>query len=49
MFKEEEGMTIYVSDDANKIPVLIESSLFIGTVKVELSGYKGLRHKLRLK
>lgn len=49
VFKEEEGMTIYVSDDANKIPVLIESSLFIGTVKVELSGYKGLRHKLRLK
>lgn len=49
VFKEEEGMTIYVSDDANKIPVLIESSLFIGSVKVELTGYKGLRHKLRLK
>lgn len=49
VFKEEEGMTIYVSDDANKIPVLIESSLFIGSIKVELTGYKGLRHKLRLK
>ncbi len=49
VFREEEGMTIYVSDDANKIPILIESSLFIGSIKVELTDYKGLRHKLRFK
>jgi hypothetical protein len=49
VFSEEEAMTIYVSDDANKVPVLIESSLYIGTVKVELIGYEGLKHKLRFK
>lgn len=49
VFSEEEGMTIYVSDDGNKVPILIESSLFIGTVKVELTGFKGLRYKLQFK
>jgi len=49
VFSEEEGMTIYVSDDKNKVPVLIESSLFIGSIKVELTNYTGLRHPLRIK
>lgn len=49
VFKEEEGMTIYVSDDANKVPVLIESSLFIGSIRVELTDFEGLRHKLSFK
>lgn len=49
VFDEEEGMTIYVSDDGNKVPVLIESSLFIGSVKVELTGFEGLRYKLQFK
>tara|TARA_Y100001934_G_C12347939_1_gene773866 strand:- start:437 stop:1255 length:819 start_codon:yes stop_codon:yes gene_type:complete len=49
VFSEEEGMTIYVSDDENKVPILIESSLFIGSIRVELTDYKGLQHKLRFK
>lgn len=49
VFDEEEGMTIYVSDDANKVPVLIESSLFIGSIRVELTKFQGLRHKLQFK
>lgn len=42
IFKEEEGMTIYVSDDANKVPILIKSDLLVGSVKVELTGYESL-------
>ena len=36
IFKENEGMTIYVSDDINKVPVLIESELLVGSIKVKL-------------
>lgn len=43
IFKESEDMTIYVSDDQNKIPILIKSDLLVGSVKVELSGYESLR------
>lgn len=36
IFDENEGMTIYVSDDINKVPVLIESQLVVGSIKVKL-------------
>lgn len=42
IFKESEDMTIYVSDDVNKIPILIKSDLLVGSVKVELSAYESL-------
>jgi hypothetical protein len=31
-----------VTDDLNRIPVLIESELSVGRVKIELTGYSGL-------
>lgn len=45
IFKEGDVMNIWVSDDANKIPMLIESPISIGSVKAVLKSYKGLRHK----
>lgn len=47
VFKDKESMTIYVSDDPNKIPVLVQSDLRVGSIKVEITGAKGLRHKLK--
>lgn len=44
VFKDEEDMTIWVSDDANKIPVLLQTNLLVGSIKVELRKAKGLRH-----
>jgi len=44
VFKDEESMTIYVTDDANKIPILIQSELLVGSIKIELSDYEGLRN-----
>lgn len=47
IFKEEEAMTIYVSDDANKVPILIRSELLVGSVKVELTDYQSLLRPIR--
>lgn len=44
VFKDEESMTIWVTDDANKIPVLIQSELLVGSIKIELDSFKNLRH-----
>lgn len=44
VFKEEESMTIWVTDDPNKIPILVKSELLVGSIKVELTGFEGLRH-----
>lgn len=46
VFKDEESMTIWVTDDANKIPVLIKSDLLIGSIKVELVDHEGLKHPI---
>ena len=47
VFKEAEGMTIYVSDDANRIPVQLKSELMFGSVKIDLTSAKGLKTPLR--
>lgn len=46
VFKAEESMTIWVSNDKNKIPVMLESELAVGSIKVKLSGYQNLAHPL---
>lgn len=43
-FDTEEGMHVWVSDDKNKMPVLIESPLVVGSVKAIVKDYKGLKH-----
>jgi hypothetical protein len=43
VFADPYPMEIWVSDDKNKIPVLMKSAVFIGSVKIELIEYKGLR------
>lgn len=46
IFEGGEKMTIYVSDDANKIPLRIESPLLVGSVKVDMMSYENLRYPL---
>ena len=49
VFKEETRMDIWVTDDGNKIPLLIESPLKVGSGKAFLKSYSGLRHPLTSK
>lgn len=44
MFEGGEKMTVWVSDDANHIPLRIESPITVGSVKVDMMQYRGLRH-----
>tara|TARA_R110002073_G_scaffold279026_1_gene442978 strand:+ start:238814 stop:239635 length:822 start_codon:yes stop_codon:yes gene_type:complete len=42
VFKEEESLTVWVSDDENKIPLRIKASLTVGSMRADLDAYKGL-------
>lgn len=42
IFKEEESVTIWITDDANKIPIKMQASLSVGSLRAELEDYKGL-------
>jgi len=43
-FSEKEGMTIWVSDDANHIPIRVEAKLIVGSIKLDLEEYNGIRN-----
>lgn len=44
VFSEGTQMTVWVSADENKIPLMIESPVRVGKVKAVLQKHKGLRH-----
>jgi hypothetical protein len=43
VFTDPYPMELWVTDDRNKIPVLMKSAVFIGSVKIELVEYRGLK------
>jgi len=49
VFKDEENVTLWISDDKNKIPVRIKASILVGSVKAELVEARGLIHPFALK
>jgi len=46
LFDGGEKMTVWVSDDANHIPLRIESPIVVGSVKVDMMQYRNLRYPL---
>lgn len=46
IFEGGEKMEVWVSDDQNHIPLRIESPIIVGSIKVDMMGYKNLRYKL---
>ena len=49
VFKEEESLTVWISDDDNKIPVRIKASLAVGSLKADLDGFRGLKYPFTVK
>ena len=45
-FTDGTIFTIWISDDANKIPLYIESPVKVGSIQAYISGYKGLKYPL---
>ena len=48
VFKEEESLTVWVTDDKNKMPILIKADLMVGSLKASLAEYKGLKHQFKI-
>ncbi len=46
VFKGGEQMTVWISDDANHIPLRIESAISVGKVKIDMVSYQNLRYPL---
>lgn len=46
VFKNEDDMEIWITNDSNHIPLRIESKLKVGSIKVDLSSYENLKYPL---
>jgi hypothetical protein len=48
VFKEEESLTLWVSNDKNRIPLRIKADLAIGSLRADLIAFRGLKHSFKI-
>lgn len=48
VFKEEESLTVWISDDDNKVPLRIKASLAVGSLKADIENFKGLKSSFKV-
>ena len=46
IFKKDDDVTVYITNDENKIPVLARAKILIGSVRMELIDYKNLANPI---
>jgi len=46
IFTGGEKMSVWVTDDANHVPVRIESPITVGTIKVDMMGFSNLKYPM---
>ena len=48
IFKERESLTLWVSNDLNRIPIRVKADLAVGSLKADLDGFNGLRNQFKI-
>lgn len=43
IFKDDDKMTVWISDDANRVPVRVESPIIVGKVRIDMTSFENLR------
>jgi len=46
VFKKEEDLSVWISDDANHIPIFAKAKIVVGSIKMELTEYSGLANPI---
>ena len=44
IFRKDEDVSVWITDDENKIPIIVEAKIIVGTVKAYLKKTEGLRY-----
>lgn len=48
IFKDEDDLNVWITDDKNKIPVLAQAKVLVGSIKMELADYKNLANPVSI-
>ena len=46
IWEEEDDLHVWITDDANKIPILVKSDLLVGSVKMQVVDYENLMNPI---
>ena len=49
VFKDSEAITMWVTDDENKIPILVKSDIWVGSLQAEIKEMKGIKNPMSAK
>jgi hypothetical protein len=45
VFKDQDDMTVWISDDDNKIPIRVKAKIMVGSIKIDITSYNGLKNE----
>lgn len=48
VFKHEEDLNVWISDDANHIPIRAEADILVGSIKMDITSYSNLANALNV-
>ena len=48
VFKEQESVTLWISDDNNRLPIRLQADILIGSIKADLERFKNLKHPFEI-
>jgi hypothetical protein len=48
VFEEQESITLWVSDDNNRLPIRLQADILVGSIKADLENFKNLRHPFKI-
>ena len=48
VFKENEDMTVWVSDDDNHLPIRVQAEVLVGSIKMDLVSFKNIANPLSI-
>lgn len=47
VFKDKEGVTLWVTNDRNYVPVLVQAQLAVGSLKASIDSYSNVKYPLK--
>jgi hypothetical protein len=48
VFREKESVTLWITDDENKVPIRLQAELVIGAINADLDNFKNLKYPFRI-
>lgn len=48
VFEEQESVTLWVSEDKNRLPIRLQADIIVGSIKADLENFKNLKHPFKI-